>query len=764
MTLKITNQKVNILSSQIIMAFVGISATLLFFSPKAHAQQKLKVQLLFPLETGSELEALSSVTNQPKIINIQGRNFVIVAEFIDAKVAYRLGKSLQKRLGLPFEISYDSGHPQSNFAWLKEVAAPSKLNDTAKSIQSSNPIAEKKHTLTPKVVKNTTSRGLIHPSTLSLISRTGTPFRPVNLNPSTIHNASSRNSQEFISDLQADALGPPDLRINNNLVEAKLDPVSLLEGPQVTTDFSSSNAIPAQARAAELFNNIPAKAEQASVSNLGSSVPSISSKLGVSNSSAKQESLLLVKLSKQNSPVVVSSQTNAPIQRLQTFQLSKTNKLDESRLRPKISIDSSAQLQNSSLRSANRPALLTALPKADPNLKQQPSLNLAKQINHSSNLALSRVVSFNPFSTKNIKIKPPSDLPLANQGAALKLTKAEKSTNSLQSPSPSSIVQVNSLIPGKEKEYKVRSIPSKDSELPARDRNTHANELPHQKIKNEILDEKFDLLTLKEKAQIDINVANKADFLPDNSLTNSPSKGQSKPIQSPSANLNLVEVSLPSTVLVGLSPAKLSPTHSVQTLDCKLPFSLASQKVNHTQHPILMPLGKITNEPSPHLLSSSSIRNNSESKAFHLQRALAPLPVNIQQRLNPGSAGESPSSVAEIGIHASDLASASSVLTKSVGTDNLTNQVLTIKSLFAVNPELIYLYVLVRKPADLEVLRDHAQIASLNQVDGHLLAQVGIFASSSIGRRLLDYKKEQLSGLGLSLHLVGKQFADTARS
>ena len=96
----------------------------------------LKVQLLFPVESGGELDTLSVLTTQAKLVTVQGRTFVLVGEFTDAKVAFRLGKSLQRRVKLPFELSYDPGHPQANFAWLRELE---NKESTIKSVQLTPP-------------------------------------------------------------------------------------------------------------------------------------------------------------------------------------------------------------------------------------------------------------------------------------------------------------------------------------------------------------------------------------------------------------------------------------------------------------------------------------------------------------------------------------------------------------------------------------------------------------------------------------------------
>jgi hypothetical protein len=99
-----------------------------------------------------------------------------------------------------------------------------------------------------------------------------------------------------------------------------------------------------------------------------------------------------------------------------------------------------------------------------------------------------------------------------------------------------------------------------------------------------------------------------------------------------------------------------------------------------------------------------------------------------------------------------------------VAIEDMTMQALTVPSLFAVNADLIYLYVLVRNPADLKILRATVPISSLNLVDGKLLAQVGVFSANQTGRRLLDLKQQKLGGMGLTMHLVGKGVVALASS
>lgn len=84
------------------------------------AVEQPQVRLLFPVMTGLELEQLVDLVPQATLLEIDEQNYVLVGRFGDARVAHRLGRSLQKRVGIPFDLAYDPGHPQLNLAWLRD--------------------------------------------------------------------------------------------------------------------------------------------------------------------------------------------------------------------------------------------------------------------------------------------------------------------------------------------------------------------------------------------------------------------------------------------------------------------------------------------------------------------------------------------------------------------------------------------------------------------------------------------------------------------
>jgi hypothetical protein len=81
-------------------------------------QQASRVRLLVPLETGHELELLLPLVPAAQLLQIQRREYVVLGSFADARVAYRLGRTIQRRTRLPFELAYDADHPQSDGRWL----------------------------------------------------------------------------------------------------------------------------------------------------------------------------------------------------------------------------------------------------------------------------------------------------------------------------------------------------------------------------------------------------------------------------------------------------------------------------------------------------------------------------------------------------------------------------------------------------------------------------------------------------------------------
>jgi hypothetical protein len=102
-----------------LMQRVGVKASLpalvvtllLLASPGVLASGK-QVRLLIPILTGSELDQVRKIAPSASIVTINGETFLEVGSFTDARVAHRLGRSIQNRLAIPFDLAYDPGHPQ----------------------------------------------------------------------------------------------------------------------------------------------------------------------------------------------------------------------------------------------------------------------------------------------------------------------------------------------------------------------------------------------------------------------------------------------------------------------------------------------------------------------------------------------------------------------------------------------------------------------------------------------------------------------------
>lgn len=74
------------------------------------------VRLLFPILNGNELDQLLPLAPDAQLVTVGGNPFIQLAHFADARIAHRLGRSIQRRVALPFDLAYDPGHPQLDLA------------------------------------------------------------------------------------------------------------------------------------------------------------------------------------------------------------------------------------------------------------------------------------------------------------------------------------------------------------------------------------------------------------------------------------------------------------------------------------------------------------------------------------------------------------------------------------------------------------------------------------------------------------------------
>lgn len=98
------------------------------------------VQLIVPVKTGLEFARIQQLVPGAKILEMQGGVYVLVGETAQALPAYKLGRSLQAKLGVTFQLAYSSGHPDLNLAWMGgvtgEVAAAPKPKPAAATTET----------------------------------------------------------------------------------------------------------------------------------------------------------------------------------------------------------------------------------------------------------------------------------------------------------------------------------------------------------------------------------------------------------------------------------------------------------------------------------------------------------------------------------------------------------------------------------------------------------------------------------------------------
>lgn len=96
-------------------ALVAVHPSLHLALP-AQASPEASVRLLFPILEGNELERLLPLAPDAQIVTVAGNPFIQLANFYDARVAHQLGRSIQRRVAIPFDLAYDPDHPQLQLA------------------------------------------------------------------------------------------------------------------------------------------------------------------------------------------------------------------------------------------------------------------------------------------------------------------------------------------------------------------------------------------------------------------------------------------------------------------------------------------------------------------------------------------------------------------------------------------------------------------------------------------------------------------------
>ena len=92
------------------------------FSDSTQMNDIHNVQLLVDIKTGLELNQIRTLIPTAKVLEKSGKVFVYVTQTRNARTAYNLGKSLQDKFNITFNLAYSEGHPDLNLAWMKPLA------------------------------------------------------------------------------------------------------------------------------------------------------------------------------------------------------------------------------------------------------------------------------------------------------------------------------------------------------------------------------------------------------------------------------------------------------------------------------------------------------------------------------------------------------------------------------------------------------------------------------------------------------------------
>jgi hypothetical protein len=79
---------------------------------------------MLAVPTADAYEQVMALVHDGRLTAMDGEAFVVVGEFDDARQGHALGRALQRRLRLPFELVYDPLHPQADLAWAPQSTAP----------------------------------------------------------------------------------------------------------------------------------------------------------------------------------------------------------------------------------------------------------------------------------------------------------------------------------------------------------------------------------------------------------------------------------------------------------------------------------------------------------------------------------------------------------------------------------------------------------------------------------------------------------------
>lgn len=101
-----------------------------------------RVRLMVAVPNANAYEQVMALVHAGQLTAMDGEAFVVVGEFTDARQGHALGRALQRRLRLPFELVYDTRHPQADLAWAPQRTSASFQPIVADSLVAEPRVAE----------------------------------------------------------------------------------------------------------------------------------------------------------------------------------------------------------------------------------------------------------------------------------------------------------------------------------------------------------------------------------------------------------------------------------------------------------------------------------------------------------------------------------------------------------------------------------------------------------------------------------------------
>lgn len=221
-------------------ALPALLVTLLLLNATPSQVQGKQVRLLIPILTGQELEQMRRLAPEAALVSINGSAYLQVGAFSDARVAHRLGRSIQKRLAIPFDLAYEPDDPQIAIGLSDERLdqRPVQLASQKQPVQQASPQPVQQARLQPPPPKPPASDPIWSPLVASLTAAHQQEAAP----------AIAADDYGLAAPLQADSPGP-------ELTAAIAQPQAGGESESTTARTPAGGPIQTASAAAELAEN-----------------------------------------------------------------------------------------------------------------------------------------------------------------------------------------------------------------------------------------------------------------------------------------------------------------------------------------------------------------------------------------------------------------------------------------------------------------------------------------------------------------------------